>query len=103
MQPLIATLFDLALIILNLFKWVLLITVILSWLIAFNVINTRNRVVYMVSDFTYRVTEPVLRPIRNIMPNLGGVDVSPIIALLIVWFLQSLIMRYGAYLSGMIF
>ncbi|HYG89702.1 MAG TPA: YggT family protein [Azospirillum sp.] len=97
MQPLIATLFELAYIILDLFKWVLLITVILSWLIAFSVINTRNRFVYLVSDFTYRVTEPVLRPIRGFIPNLGGIDISPIIALLIVWFLQSLIVRYGMY------
>ncbi|HEY0833962.1 YggT family protein [Azospirillum sp.] len=95
MQPLIVTLFELLYIILDLFKWVLLIGIVISWLIAFNVINTRNRFVYMVMDFFERVTEPVLRPIRNVMPNLGGIDISPIIALLGVWFLQSLIVRYG--------
>jgi len=97
MQPLVVTLFELVYIVLDLFKWVLLISVILSWLIAFSVINTRNRFVYLISDFTYRVTEPVLRPIRGILPNLGGIDLSPIVALLLVWFLQSLIVRYGMY------
>ncbi|WP_029009527.1 YggT family protein [Azospirillum halopraeferens] len=95
MEPLVATLFGLVYIILDLFKWLLLITVVMSWLVAFNLINTGNRFVYLVSDFLYRVTEPVLRPIRNVMPNLGGIDLSPLIALLGVWFLQSLIVNYG--------
>ncbi|MGQ9368762.1 YggT family protein [Azospirillum sp. ST 5-10] len=95
MEPLVATVFGLLYIVLDLFKWMLLIAVVMSWLVAFNVINTRNRFVYMVNDFLYRVTEPVLAPIRSVMPNLGGIDLSPLVALLGVWFLQSLIANYG--------
>jgi len=79
--------------ILDIYKWVLIAAAVVSWLIAFNVLNTRSRAVYIIADFLNRVTEPVLRPIRRIMPNLGGVDVSPIIALLLVWFVQDLIVR----------
>jgi YggT family protein len=68
--------------------------VILSWLIAFNVINTRNQIVAMIADFLYRVTEPVFRPIRNILPNLGGIDFSPLIVLLIIYVIQRYIADY---------
>ena len=68
--------------------WVVIISAILSWLIAFNVVNTSNRFVYTVSDFLWRLTEPALRPIRRIMPNLGGVDISPVILILILFFAQ---------------
>jgi YggT family protein len=61
---------------------------ILSWLVAFNVVNTRNRAVHMIGDLLYRVTEPALRPIRRILPNLGGIDVSPIILFFILKFVQ---------------
>ena len=79
---------------LNLYTWIVIASAIISWLIAFNVVNTRNDVVRMVGDFLYKVTEPALRPIRRIMPNLGGIDVSPIILLLGIFFLQSVIARY---------
>ena len=79
--------------ILDIYKWVLIAAAVLSWLIAFDVLNKRSRAVYMIADFLNRVTEPVLRPIRRILPSLGGVDVSPIIALLLVWFIQDLIVR----------
>ena len=84
-------LIDLVITVLELYKWVLIGQVILSWLVAFNVVNTRNRVVYMIGDVLYRLTEPVLGPIRRMLPNFGGIDISPIIALLLVWFLQRLI------------
>ncbi len=61
---------------------------ILSWLVHFGVVNTRNQVVAMIGDFLWRVTEPALRPIRRFMPNLGGIDISPIILILIIYFLQ---------------
>ena len=77
----------------TLYIWVIIIGVVLSWLIAFNVINTHNRFVYMVVDTINRLTEPVLRPIRNVLPNLGGLDVSPVILLLVLVFAQNLI-RY---------
>lgn len=87
-------LLDVILIVLQLYIWILIASAILSWLIAFNVVNTRNQFVAMVGDFLWRITEPVLRPIRNIMPNLGGIDISPVIVILIIIFIQSVITRY---------
>ena len=72
----------------QLYIWVLIIGAILSWLVAFNVVNPRNRFVYMVMDFTYRLTEPALRPIRRILPNLGGIDISPVILILLLTLAQ---------------
>jgi YggT family protein len=83
--------FELLVQIIELYKFVLIAAVIMSWLIAFNVINTNNRFVYAVSDFLYRVTEPALRPIRRFVPSLGGVDISPIILILLLWFIQRMI------------
>ncbi|MDG4720586.1 MULTISPECIES: YggT family protein [Thalassospira] len=75
----------------GIYIFMLIASAILSWLVAFNVINTSNRFVYMVGDFLYRVTEPVLRPIRRIMPDLGGIDISPIILILVLQFANMLI------------
>ena len=80
--------------VLNIYIWVLIIQAILSWLIAFNVINTYNRFVYSLADLMNRLTEPVLRPIRNFLPNLGGIDISPVVVLLLIIFLQHLIREY---------
>jgi YggT family protein len=60
----------------------------MSWLVAFNVVNTRNRAVYMIMDTLYRITEPVLRPLRRIIPNTGAVDLSPIALFFILWLIQ---------------
>ena len=79
--------------VLGIFIWMLIISAILSWLVAFNVINTRNRFVYTVVDFLWRATEPALRPIRSVLPNLGGIDISPLILILLLFFLRNLI-RY---------
>ncbi|RED47992.1 YggT family protein [Aestuariispira insulae] len=68
--------------------------VILSWLVAFNVINTRNQFVYMVGNFLHKVTEPVMAPIRRVLPAMGGLDLSPIVVLLGIGFLQLMILRY---------
>jgi YggT family protein len=76
---------------LNIFVWILIASAVLSWLIAFNVLNTRNPVVGTIADALYRLTEPVLRPIRRRLPDMGGIDISPIIVILIVFFLQNLI------------
>jgi YggT family protein len=75
---------------LNLYTWVLIASAIFSWLYAFNVINSSNRFVNSVGLFLFNVTEPVLRPIRRIMPDLGGIDISPIVLMLIIFFLRSL-------------
>ncbi len=77
---------------LDLYMWVVIIGVILSWLVAFNVVNTSNRFVYMVGDFTHRATEPALGRIRRFIPNLGGMDISPIVLILLIIFLQRLIL-----------
>jgi YggT family protein len=74
--------------VLNLYLWLIIISAVLSWLIAFGVVNTYNRTVAMIGDFLYRITEPVLRPIRSLLPNLGGIDLSPVVAILIIWLLQ---------------
>ena len=87
-------LLDIILFVLQLYIWLLIAAAVLSWLIAFNVVNTRNQFVAMIGDFLYRITEPVLRPIRRLLPNLGGIDVSPVILILIIMFLESVIIRY---------
>jgi YggT family protein len=85
---------DIILLILQIYIWLLIAAAVLSWLVAFNVVNTRNQVVHMLGDFLFRITEPVLRPIRSIMPNLGGIDVSPVILILLIIFLENVIIRY---------
>jgi YggT family protein len=82
---------EVILIVLDLYVWLLIASAILSWLIAFNVVNTRNQFVAAVVEFLYRITEPVLAPIRRLMPNLGGLDISPIILILIIILIQKLI------------
>jgi YggT family protein len=81
-------------IILDLYVWLLIIWVIVSWLVAFDVVNTGNRFVYLISDFLYRITEPVLRPIRRVVPTISGMDISPIILILGIWFIRSLLREY---------
>ena len=86
---------DVLLLALDLYWWIIIASAILSWLFAFNVINSRNQFVGMVGQFLHQATEPALRLIRRYMPNLGAIDISPIILLLIIFFLQRLIIRYG--------
>ena len=85
---------DIILIVLELYVWLLIAAAILSWLVAFNVVNTRNQFVAMIGDFLYRITEPLLAPIRSVMPNLGGLDISPIILILIIYFIERVIEYY---------
>ena len=73
---------------LNVYWWLLIAAAIFSWLYAFNVVNSRNQAVGMIGNFLYRVTEPALRPIRRLLPDLGGIDISPIILLLIIYFIR---------------
>jgi len=77
--------------ILDLYVWILIASAILSWLIAFNVVNTRNQLVAGIAEFLYRITEPVLAPIRNFLPGLGGLDISPIIVIIMIIFIQKII------------
>jgi YggT family protein len=85
---------DIILLVLQVYIWLLIAAAVLSWLIAFNVVNTRNQVVHMVGEFLYRVTEPLLRPIRSMLPHLGGIDVSPVILILIILLIENVIVRY---------
>ncbi len=80
--------------ILELYWWVLIIHVVLSWLIAFNVINTYNRFVNMVGGFTYQLTEPALKRIRRFVPTVGNIDLSVLVLILLIWFVQSLMREY---------
>ena len=80
--------FYLVLQVLKLYSYVLIANVVISWLVAFNVLNTSNRFVYAILDFTYRLTEPLLKKIRGFLPNLGALDISPIILLLLIWFIE---------------
>lgn len=75
----------------GIYKWIVVATVVLSWLTAFNVINTQHRAVYVIGDFLFRATEPVLKPIRNLLPNFGGIDISPVILWVLLFFLQQVL------------
>ena len=80
--------------VIDIYTWIVIAGAIMSWLVAFGVVNVNNRAIRMVVDVLYRLTEPVLRPIRNILPNLGGVDISPVILLLGLFFIRSLLWEY---------
>jgi YggT family protein len=81
-------------IVIRLYIWVVIGSAIMSWLVAFNVLNTRNRFVYQVGDVLYRLTEPALRPIRRVVPTVGGLDLSPVVLLLLLFFIRSLLFWY---------
>jgi YggT family protein len=87
-------LLDVILLLLQLYIYMLVAAAILSWLIAFNVVNTRNQLVSMLAEFLYRITEPVLRPIRNVLPSFGGIDVSPVVLILIIILIERVIGYY---------
>ncbi len=93
MHVILGPIFGLIDIVLGLFVWIMILAVIMSWLISFNVVNTTNRVVYIIADFLYKLTEPVLRPIRRFLPNLGGLDISPIVLLPVIWFIRDVLRR----------
>ena len=88
--------FYLALQILKLYSYVVIANVIISWLVAFNIINTSNRFVYSIFAVTYRLTDPLLNRIRRFLPNLGAFDISPIILLLLIWFIEMCMKLYVA-------
>jgi len=86
--------------VISLYTWVLIIAVAMSWLVAFNVLNTRQRFVYLAVDMLNRVTEPVLRPIRRFLPDMGGLDISPIVLILILFFVREVLDRLVARIVG---
>ena len=89
----------LVLTVIDLYIWVVIISVVLSWLVSFNVVNTSNRLIYMVGDITHRLTEPALGRIRRFIPILGGMDLSPVVLLIGLVFLQKFIL-WGFYQLG---
>lgn len=91
MDAVIISLFQVIDVVLNLFVWALIISIVMSWLVHFNVINPHNQFVSMVGTFLYKLTEPVLAPIRRVMPDLGGIDISPIIVVLIIMFIRGVL------------
>ena len=92
--------FYLVLQILKLYSYVVIANVIISWLIAFNILNTQNRFVYSILELTYRLTDPILNRIRRFLPSLGSLDISPIILLLLIWFIE---MCMKLYVAPMVF
>jgi YggT family protein len=80
--------------VISLYIWLLIAQAILSWLVAFGIVNRHNRVVATIGDFLWRITEPLLRPIRRVLPDLGGIDISPVVLILLLWFLDGLISEY---------
>ena len=92
--------FYLILQILKLYSYVVIANVLISWLIAFNILNTQNRFVYSILELSYRLTDPILNRIRRFLPNLGTLDISPIILLLLIWFIE---MCMKLYIAPMIF
>ena len=92
--PAMRALLDVILLVLQLYVWLLIASAVLSWLVAFNVVNPHNSFVRSVGEFLYRITEPVLAPIRSLLPNLGGLDLSPMVLILIIFFIQQVIGYY---------
>ena len=92
--------FYLALQILKLYSYVVLANEVISWLVAFNILNTQNRFVYSILEMTYRLTNPALNKIRRLLPNLGSLDISPVVLLLLIWFIE---MCMKLYIAPMIF
>ncbi len=105
----IRILFNLADVVLSLYSWAIILAAVYSMLASFGVLDTRNRMVWTIGDFLYRVTDPVLRPVRNLLPNFGNIDISPVIVLLLIQYaarplLASLYaaIQYGAW-QGLLF
>ena len=78
--------------VIDIYIWLLIASAVLSWLVAFNVVNTRNPIVANIGEFLFRITEPALRPIRGMLPNLGGIDVSPVILIILLLFLKQFVL-----------
>ena len=92
--------FYLTLQILKLYSYVVIANVVVSWLVAFNILNTQNRFVYSILELSYRLTDQFLNKIRRFLPNLGSLDISPVILLLLIWFIE---MCMKLYIAPLIF
>ncbi len=95
----LSIIFSLLHVVLRLYLWAVILAAVVSTLASFGVLDTRNRIVWTIGDFLYRLTEPALRPIRNILPNFGGIDISPLILILIIMAAQMLLDRIAYALA----
>ena len=93
MDIVLGPIIDIAIAIIRFYTWVVIAAAIMSWLVAFGVVNTRNQVVGMIGEFLYRITEPALRPLRRFIPNLGGVDITPVVLIFILWLITDILLR----------
>ena len=81
--------------VISFYIWLLIAQAILSWLVAFSILNTQNKLIYLIGDFLYKITEPALKPIRRLLPDFGGIDISPVILIIILIFFRDLLYRYA--------
>ena len=95
-----ASILTLILTVIEMYTWVVIASAVFSWLYAFNVVNPRNQFIAMIGNTLYKLTEPVLRPIRNVLPDMGGLDLSPLVLLLGLFFIRVLIVNNYAFLAG---
>tara|TARA_Y100000766_G_scaffold170006_1_gene146020 strand:+ start:177 stop:455 length:279 start_codon:yes stop_codon:yes gene_type:complete len=79
---------------LSFFIWILIINVVLSWLIGFNILNVQNKLVYLIYEFTYKITAPPLNIIRRYLPNFGSIDISPVLLIFLLYFIRNLLFEY---------
>ena len=93
MHIILGPLIEIIQIAINLYIWMLIASAILSWLVAFNIVNRGNQFVSIIIDFLHRITEPALRPIRRLMPDLGGIDISSIILILLLYLVSGILAR----------
>src|SRR5215470_8429820 len=93
MDIVLGPIIDIAIAIIRFYTWVVIAAAIMSWLVAFGVVNTYNRLVHTLNDFLYRITEPALRPLRRFIPNLGGVDITPVVLIFILWLITDILLR----------
>jgi YggT family protein len=82
--------------VIEIYIWLLIAQAVLSWLVAFGIVNRHNRLISVLGDFLWRITEPLLRPIRSVLPDLGGIDVSPVVLILLLYFIRNLMFEYLA-------
>lgn len=99
MDIILGPLFLVLLIAIKCYIWIVILSAVLSWLVHFNIVNARNQFVYTLLNITWRLTEPPLRPIRRILPAMSGVDLSPMVLILILIFLQNMIARFAISLG----
>ena len=83
----------------EIFIWFLIAQAILSWLVAFNIVNTHNNIVSLIGNFLFKITEPLLRPIRKFLPDFGGIDISPVILIILLIFFRNLLFEYSGILN----